>query len=109
PFFCHGEDGIRDFHVTGVQTCALPILFDAEWYREQLSAPLPPGTAPVEHYVTVGSTTDISPNPCFDTEWYRQSPLTPQRLDVAQIGRASWRERGELAARVGRRRDHQTA
>src|SRR5690606_846707 len=22
------EDGIRDFHVTGVQTCALPILFD---------------------------------------------------------------------------------
>src|SRR5690606_39610460 len=21
------EDGIRDFHVTGVQTCALPILF----------------------------------------------------------------------------------
>ncbi|WP_299274905.1 glycosyltransferase family 2 protein, partial [uncultured Georgenia sp.] len=58
-------------------------LFDAEWYREQLSAPLPPGTDPVEHYVTVGSTTDISPNPCFDTEWYRQSPLTPQRLDVA--------------------------
>src|SRR5690606_41199983 len=23
------EDGIRDFHVTGVQTCALPILSDA--------------------------------------------------------------------------------
>src|SRR5690606_39891905 len=23
------EDGIRDFHVTGVQTCALPILLDA--------------------------------------------------------------------------------
>src|SRR5690606_40555468 len=23
------EDGIRDFHVTGVQTCALPISFDA--------------------------------------------------------------------------------
>src|SRR5690606_40886113 len=22
------EDGIRDFHVTGVQTCALPIYFD---------------------------------------------------------------------------------
>src|SRR5690606_40509386 len=22
-FFFHGEDGIRDFHVTGVQTCAL--------------------------------------------------------------------------------------
>src|SRR5690606_40994099 len=39
--FFQAEDGIRDFHVTGVQTCALPIyspisgsmivLFD-EWY-----------------------------------------------------------------------------
>src|SRR5207302_6000460 len=26
------EDGIRDFHVTGVQTCALPI-FDAAEYK----------------------------------------------------------------------------
>src|SRR5690606_39516612 len=25
-FFFQAEDGIRDFHVTGVQTCALPIL-----------------------------------------------------------------------------------
>src|SRR5690606_40624198 len=25
PFSFHAEDGIRDFHVTGVQTCALPI------------------------------------------------------------------------------------
>src|SRR5690606_39400291 len=25
-FFLQEEDGIRDFHVTGVQTCALPIL-----------------------------------------------------------------------------------
>src|SRR5215475_10547437 len=24
-FFCQAEDVIRDFHVTGVQTCALPI------------------------------------------------------------------------------------
>src|SRR5690606_40388613 len=24
-FFSQAEDGIRDFHVTGVQTCALPI------------------------------------------------------------------------------------
>src|SRR5690606_40375565 len=27
-FFFQAEDGIRDFHVTGVQTCALPILTD---------------------------------------------------------------------------------
>src|SRR5690606_27628387 len=27
-FFFQAEDGIRDFHVTGVQTCALPIYSD---------------------------------------------------------------------------------
>src|SRR5690606_3665895 len=27
-FFFQAEDGIRDFHVTGVQTCALPIYLD---------------------------------------------------------------------------------
>src|SRR5436309_1977580 len=31
-FFFQAEDGIRDFHVTGVQTCALPI-FDAIMMR----------------------------------------------------------------------------
>src|SRR5690606_40004925 len=29
-FFFQAEDGIRDFHVTGVQTCALPISQAAE-------------------------------------------------------------------------------
>src|SRR5690606_40053713 len=28
-YFFQAEDGIRDFHVTGVQTCALPILSPA--------------------------------------------------------------------------------
>src|SRR5690606_40953855 len=28
-FFFQAEDGIRDFHVTGVQTCALPISMKA--------------------------------------------------------------------------------
>src|SRR5690606_39938418 len=27
-FFFQAEDGIRDFHVTGVQTCALPIFLN---------------------------------------------------------------------------------
>src|SRR5690606_40874105 len=31
-FFFQAEDGIRDFHVTGVQTCALPIfVWAAAW------------------------------------------------------------------------------
>src|SRR5690606_39451389 len=29
-FFLHAEDGIRAFHVTGVQTCALPIWLHRE-------------------------------------------------------------------------------
>src|SRR5690606_39670404 len=29
-FFFQAEDGIRDFHVTGVQTCALPIYCSAQ-------------------------------------------------------------------------------
>src|SRR5690606_39728477 len=29
-FFFQAEDGIRDFHVTGVQTCALPIFDGCE-------------------------------------------------------------------------------
>src|SRR5436309_11748815 len=30
-FFFQAEDGIRDFHVTGVQTCALPIFSWLAW------------------------------------------------------------------------------
>src|SRR5207253_3661061 len=32
-FFFQAEDGIRDGHVTGVQTCALPIFMN-EWMRQ---------------------------------------------------------------------------
>src|SRR2546422_3300277 len=33
-FFFQAEDGIRDVAVTGVQTCALPILLDGDWTGE---------------------------------------------------------------------------
>src|SRR5690606_39874598 len=32
-FFFQAEDGIRDFHVTGVQTCALPIFIKHAGYE----------------------------------------------------------------------------
>src|SRR5690606_39394139 len=38
-FFFQAEDGIRDFHVTGVQTCALPI-FVVSWLPLAGSSPL---------------------------------------------------------------------
>src|SRR5690606_39705585 len=44
-FFFQAEDGIRDFHVTGVQTCALPILvgWPSPW-----SSSTPPEIPPQE-------------------------------------------------------------
>src|SRR5699024_11749814 len=36
-FFFQAEDGIRDRNVTGVQTCALPILFLLLQIRKELS------------------------------------------------------------------------
>src|SRR6266511_4820910 len=43
-FFFQAEDDIRDFHVTGVQTCALPILDDdARWVAAQCKARSAPG------------------------------------------------------------------
>src|SRR5690606_39537555 len=47
-FFFQAEDGIRDFHVTGVQTCALPI--SAAVVRttpQQYRSTHRPSTAPV--------------------------------------------------------------
>src|SRR5690606_1110071 len=34
--FFQAEDGIRDFHVTGVQTCALPIYVVSEYSAAQM-------------------------------------------------------------------------
>src|SRR5690606_40078369 len=48
-FFFQAEDGIRDFHVTGVQTCALPICYHAEIDRPDESVP---------HVARVGIVTD---------------------------------------------------
>src|SRR5690606_40002673 len=35
-FFFQAEDGIRDFHVTGVQTCALPIFAQSPLPRNEV-------------------------------------------------------------------------
>src|SRR5439155_13008981 len=43
-FFFQAEDGIRDGHVTGVQTCALPI--STRWGLKVRSPTTPPATEP---------------------------------------------------------------
>src|SRR5256885_13256138 len=42
-FFFQAEDGIRDYKVTGVQTCALPIW---RWPRRSRSVPAPAPSPP---------------------------------------------------------------
>src|SRR5207244_8785460 len=85
-FFFQAEDGIRDDLVTGVQTCALPI-------SQQHAAPRMAARPPVE----------TRPAPCSSglsgPEWAvppaHSGPKWP--LNGGEIGRASCRERGEMA------------
>src|SRR5438093_12608006 len=50
-FFFQAEDGIRDWSVTGVQTCALPISLAARWIGSDDDAPYRRGQG-VNAYVT---------------------------------------------------------
>src|SRR5690606_41160829 len=71
-FFFQAEDGIRDFHVTGVQTCALPIF----------------GTA-IPQYCTAGATSlqyEKITNVTLNT-------INNNSTSTSEIGRASCRER----------------
>src|SRR5690606_41053120 len=64
-FFFQAEDGIRDFHVTGVQTCALPI------FTAVCSAPGPPRTPPPPH-----GRTPAGRRNSWSGQWWRRSPGT---------------------------------
>src|SRR5690606_40761048 len=85
-FFFQAEDGIRVFHVTGVQTCALPI-FDGSRARTDERTPLREVVRveqPRGGHLDVGRVAHVG-------EGVREGG--PHRLD--QIGRASGREREE--------------
>src|SRR5690606_39749404 len=75
-FFFQAEDGIRDFHVTGVQTCALPI-----------SARIGPLSGP--HPLFAGGTLGLRPG--------RGPSPDPGALPTGPSG--GHRECGALAAR----------
>src|SRR5215475_2746359 len=81
-FFFQAEDGIRDFHVTGVQTCALPISICA---------------------LTAGCVTRIATAACVTERWSTTArnasrsrtsivdkiALLPCKPDNASVGRVS--------------------
>src|SRR5207302_4214895 len=80
------EDGIRVFHVTGVQTCALPILSRASISASQASGNFVPSDEK--------SLIPLSANGL----WEAESTMPPSASRPREIGRASCRERGATAA-----------
>src|SRR5207253_8414568 len=98
--FFEAEDGIRDGHVTGVQTCALPIL--------DLPADL---DRPGRGFQAHSSPTLVDEGP-FELVHELELELGHRRgkvalgpsaalrcrIEVGQIGRASCRERGWMGA-----------
>src|SRR5690606_39738624 len=89
-FFFQAEDGIRDFHVTGVQTCALPIWTVKPDQRENLAPgilALGDGEFAVEVHGAGRATGGIAPGPALRR--------IVETAGADQIGRASCRERVE--------------
>src|SRR5256885_14958574 len=74
-FFFQAEDGIRDYKVTGVQTCALPILVGVR--------PPRPGERLDRH------------RPRRRGGRLRDRLARPRRADSRGVGRGAWRGRGE--------------
>src|SRR5690606_39546913 len=102
------EDGIRDFHVTGVQTCALPIWGHPGFERP--SAPFRPSeTRSIRRASSLlrstrtpwGSAIGPSSKQLRFTGAPHFSHSTPMPRE-SKIGRASRRETVEIARRGGR-------
>src|SRR5688500_6419105 len=81
-FFIQPEDGIRDYKVTGVQTCALPISPALSAGRPCRDCALSVGASPV--CVACGACRRM------------RRGAGAIRADVREIGRASCRERVEV-------------
>src|SRR5690606_39317981 len=91
-FLFQAEDGIRAFHVTGVQTCALPISCG----RVELAAAGPPcgrrrPTARLSDRPSACGCRAIL------LAARRRSGAGDARSRLRQIGRASWRESAQLS------------
>src|SRR5690606_40137642 len=86
--FFRAEDGIRDVHVTGVQTCALPILAAGNAPRKIK----PTGILPVVPKTTIEQGLEASLELAL-SQWQYHEELWVRGEAAAKIGRASCRER----------------
>src|SRR2546426_1476048 len=85
-FFFQAEDGIRDYKVTGVQTCALPILAGHHHHYERFAPQTPSGAADP----ATGIREIVAGTGGEDLEGFGTPVANSQ---VRKIGRASCRER----------------
>src|SRR5690606_39675703 len=96
-FFFQAEDGIRAFHVTGVQTCALPIFpvgkGGGEGSTSLASSPVSSSATKAKHLPCPWA------NAVSSESWSLASPARPAAIrSTTKIGRASGRERMEASA-----------
>src|SRR5690606_40183862 len=95
-FFFQAEDGIRDFHVTGVQTCALPISPDqnaaSKWLASVAARAITERLARMMAQDASEAMASIASTICTT----RLASITRWK-----IGRASCRERGWIAGGPG--------
>src|SRR5690606_40154919 len=95
-FFFQAEDGIRDFHVTGVQTCALPIFGFSLGETALAAFPRVALEAPSVPTVALLRLVRLRLAPCVPAG----APIARLERDAVEIGRASCRAR--VATAVGR-------
>src|SRR2546430_10238795 len=84
-FFFQAEDGIRDLTVTGVQTCALPILLLLVIIFAFMNAPL------IRFSPRARMPESVRPGRARSIRWL--NPYTQSEVASVEIGRASCRER----------------
>src|SRR5256885_6709194 len=84
-FFFQAEDGIRDYKVTGVQTCALPISVLTQ--VPAASSPDPAAARAGRRPVCLDAATGYVDTPVYDYRELRAGHV------LNEIGRASCRER----------------
>src|SRR5690606_40002110 len=97
------EDGIRDFHVTGVQTCALPI---SSVVKTMAGRPVTIRTLDIGSDKTLDGEITVATNPALGQRAIRYCLARPELfatqlralLRAAEIGRASCRERDGVRA-----------
>src|SRR5206468_4580964 len=95
------EDGIRDLIVTGVQTCALPISISSRKIVPSCAPrkrPSASATAPVNAPRTCQKNSDSSRSPGIALQLTGMNArlARAERRWIAEIGRASCRERVEM-------------